>query len=103
MKINKGILLSIILTAAAGRITFNGHQETWYNLPMHNIERRAVQNGYPDDFWTRADGMKMISHYIICAGAAGRYGEIVQTSRGEGIILDAHQTEPDVIDLAVTW
>jgi len=101
-------LFAIILTAKLGTIEYNGHTETWYNLPMGKVVERAVANGYDNDYWERADGCKMISHYIICAGARSRYGEIVQTSRGEGIILDAvaietEQKNPLLIDLAVTW
>lgn len=97
------MLFAVILTAKLGRISYDDHVETWYNLPMKNVQRKAVENGYPNDFWERADGMKMISHYIICAGAPGRYGEIVMTSRGEGLILDTHETDANVIDLATTW
>lgn len=106
MKTMIRVLLGVMLTASIGRIQFNGHFETWYNLPMHNIERKAVENGYPDDFWIRADGCRMIGHYIICAGAEDRYGEVVETSRGEGLILDTGEfvrEYPDAIDLAVTW
>ena len=98
-----GMIFAVMLTAKLGRITYNDHVETWYNLPMQKVVQKAVNNGYPNDYWERADGMKMISHYIICAGAPGRYGEIVKTSRGEGIILDTHRTDASVIDLATTW
>ena len=100
-----GVLLGVMLTARMGVLhnAETGFTETWYNLPMRKVQQKAVENGYSNDFWNRADGMKMISHYIICAGAPGRYGEVMQTSRGQGLILDTHETDADVIDLAVTW
>lgn len=103
---NKGIFTAVMLTAALGRITFNGHEETWYNLPMQKVIENAATNGITGDYWERADGCKMIGHFIICAGAQDRYGEIVETSRGLGIIIDTGdfaKTNPTAIDMAVTW
>lgn len=48
----------------------------------------------------------MYGTYIMCAGAVDRYGEVVETSRGLGIILDTGdfaKKEPYNIDLAVNW
>lgn len=95
-----------MLTAALGRITYNGHEETWYNRPMRRVVATAQRNGYDEPYWERADGCKMIGKYIICAGAEDRYGEIVETSRGLGIIIDTGtfaKTNPTAIDMAVTW
>lgn len=102
----KGILLAVLLTASLGRITFNGHTETWYNLPMNNVIQKAAENGIYGDYWERADGCKMYGKFIICAGAPERYGEIIETSRGLGIILDTGdfvKDNPTAIDMAVTW
>lgn len=102
------ILTALILTATLGRIRYNGHDETWYNLPMGGVLERAAANGIEIDYWERADGMKMNGRYIICAGnyKVYPYGSIVETSRGEGIILDTGEfikEHPKDIDLSVTW
>ena len=96
----------VMLTAELGRIQYNNHDETWYNLPMNNIVEKAQINGINDEYWERKDGCKMYGKYILCAGAIDRYGEIVETSRGLGIILDTGdfaKEDPEAIDLAVTW
>ena len=103
---NKGIFAAVMLTAALGRITFNGHMETWYNLPMERVTAKAYENGIQGERWDRADGCKMIGKFIICAGAEDRYGEVVETSRGLGMILDTGEfskKDPTAIDMAVTW
>lgn len=79
---------------------------------MNNIVETAQRNGVSgnelgdNDYWERKDGCKMYGKYIICASAPERYGEVVETSRGLGIILDTGdfvKDEPDTIDMAVTW
>ena len=100
------LLIGLILTAKLGRITFEDHQETWYNLLMHNIVDKAHDNGLDGEYWEREDGCKMLAEYIICAGAVDRYGECIRTSRGDGLILDTGdfaKKEPTTIDIAVTW
>ena len=99
-------LFVIMLTADLGRVSFNGHDETYYSLPMHNIVTKAQDNGIVADYWERADGCKMYGRFIICAGHQSRYGEIVETSRGTGIILDTGdfaKDHPEDIDMATTW
>lgn len=106
---NKGIIYAVILTAALGRIQFQGHTETWYNLPMDKVIKKGVESGIvQNDPWVRADGCRMISHYVIVAADYNvhPYGSIVMTSRGEGIVLDTGEftkTDPTAIDIATTW
>lgn len=107
---NKGALiigvLSVMLTARLGTVVYNGHKEFWYNRPMHNVVEKAQKNGYDEPYWERKDGCKMIGKYIICAGAEDRYGEVIETSRGLGMILDTGdfaKKDPTAIDMAVTW
>ena len=103
--IKKGLYL-LILTATLGRITFNGHYETWYNLDMKNIVTKAHNEGFDGEYWVRSDGCKMLGEFIICAGHQSRYGEAVETSRGTGLILDTGdfaKTEPTTIDIATNW
>ena len=107
-KVIKGVttLLAITLTAKLGRITYDGHQETWYNLPMSNvIERSDEAMGLSDMYWIRDDGVKMYAQWVICAAHPSkiRYSRI-QTSLGEGIILDTHEcSDTELIDIATTW
>lgn len=97
-------LFAITLTAGAGRITFNGHQETWYNLPMQKVLSYREAEGYVIDYWVRKDGCKMNGHYIIlAAGESVPIGTVIETSRGEGMVLDRHETDENVIDIATTW
>lgn len=108
---NKGyrylmISAAVILTAKLGRIPFNGHIETWYNLPMTKVvERTDEQLGLSDMYWIRDDGCKMYGPWIIVAAdpSVTRY-TIVETSRGTGIVLDTQTTgDADIFDLAVEW
>lgn len=99
------ILLAAVLTARAGTITFNGHKETWYNLPMNRCVTRAQKMGIPAEMWIREDGVKMFGPWVIVAAhpSKTRYTRI-QTSLGEGIILDYHTTnDTELIDIAVDW
>lgn len=100
------MILSVILTAQLGRVTFNGHYETWYNLKMTNIVNKAHENGIEGSYWVSVDGLKMLGDYIMCAGHPDRYGEIVETSRGLGVIVDTGdfiKDYPNAIDIAVSW
>ena len=99
-------LLAVILTASLGRVIYNGHTETWYNLPMNKVVDRTDQAlGTSDLYWVRDDGVKMYGPWVICAAhpSVVRYSRI-QTSLGEGIILDTHTAgNMDLIDIAVNW
>lgn len=99
------VLLAVVLTASLGKITYNGHIETWYNLPMQNVVQRAQNMGIPCEYWVRDDGVKMFGPWVICAGhpSKTRYS-MVDTSLGEGIILDTHEMpDTDLYDIATTW
>lgn len=106
--IKKGLfqgVLTVVLTASLGRIQFNGHSETYYNLPMQNVVQRAQSMGIPCEYWERSDGVKMFGPWIIVAAHSSkiRYSRI-DTSLGEGIILDTHTTnDTELIDIATTW
>lgn len=102
------ILTAIVLSARLGRIRFgeDGHYETYYNLSMNRIVQRAQDRGIPGEYWEADNGCKMYGDYIMCAGAPGRYGEIIETSLGQGIILDTGdfaKKEPTTIDIATNW
>lgn len=101
-----GILLAVILTARIGAIDYNGHTETWYNLPMNKVvERTDKAFGMTDLYWVRDDGCKMYGPWVILAShpSVTRY-TLVETSRGTGIVLDRHTVDDEnLYDLAVTW
>ena len=97
------------LTAAAGVNFFNGFQkETYYNLPMQGVVSIAQSRGIEGEYWEREDGCKMYGDYIIVAAHQGvhPYGSIVETSLGQGIVLDTGRfalTNQNQIDIATTW
>ena len=95
----------MVLTASLGRIQFQDHTETWYNRPMGKVVQRAKDMGIPAEYWVREDGVKMFGPWVILAShpSVTRYTRI-QTSLGEGIILDRHCVDdPDLYDVAVSW
>lgn len=99
-------LTAIVLSARLGRIRFNGHYETYYNLSMNRIVQRAQDRGIEGEYWEADNGCKMLGEFIICAGASNRYGEIIETSLGPGIIIDTGdfvKKEPTTIDIATNW
>ena len=101
------MILAVILTARLGVVNYNGHRETWYNLNMNRIVERADSYyGITDVYVIREDGVKTYNGFVMCAGAKERYGEVVETSRGIGIILDTGEfaiKDPAAIDIATAW
>ena len=99
------ILLTIVLTSTLGRIQSGTHIETWYDLSMTKVVQQAQQIGIPCEYWVRDDGVKMFGPWVIVAAdlSVTRYTRI-QTSLGEGIVLDNHTTgDPNLYDIAVNW
>lgn len=99
------MITAVILTAKAGRIVYGDHVETWYNLNMDRVIERADKAlGMTNLYHVREDGVRMYGPWVIVAAdkSAIRYTR-VDTSLGEGIILDTHNTDPEVYDIAVTW
>ena len=102
---NRTLLTALILTAALGRITYNGHTETWYDLPMNKVIQRSQDAGIPCEYWVDDRGVKMFGQWVIVAAhpSKTRYAR-VQTSLGEGIILDFHTTpDTELYDIATSW
>ena len=95
------------LTKRGGVNYYKGVKETWYNLPMDRVLERADRNfGSHHKRWVREDGCKMYGPFIIAAGPVEKYGEIVETSLGEAIILDtgAFSLEnKNALDIATAW
>jgi hypothetical protein len=99
-------LLAVVLTAKMGTIKYGNHRETWYNLPMDKvIERTDAAIGMTDLYWVREDGVKMYSAWVIVAAhpSVTRYS-FVETSLGQGVVLDYHTVnDPNLYDIATTW
>ena len=88
---------------------YKGTKETYYNLNMKRIYERADRNfGSHHKKWTRSDGVKCYGPYVIVAAPLDvhPYGSIIETSLGEGIVLDTGafaEANKDQIDIAVDW
>lgn len=105
MKGARGILIAAILTAGLGRITYGNHTETWYNLPMNKVVKRAQNMGIPCEYWVDERGVKRFGQWVIVAAHPSkvRYTRL-QTSLGEGIILDYHtSSDTELYDIATDW
>ena len=97
-----------ILTKRGGVNYFDGHKETYYNLPMKKVVSNAQNRGIEGNYWEREDGAKMLGDYIMVAAdqSIHPYGSIVATSLGDGIVVDTGtfiKTNPQQIDIATTW
>lgn len=95
------------LTRSGGVNYYKGTKETWYNLDMTRVLDRADRNfGSHHKKWIRDDGVKCYGPYIIAAGPVEMYGEIVETSLGDAIILDTGEFalyNKNAVDIAVDW
>ena len=86
-------------------------KETYYNLPMNGVVSRMRARGYTDadyPYIEREDGVKCLGDFVMVAASLEKYrrGEVIQTSLGQGIVCDTGtfaETNPDQIDIAVTW
>ena len=86
----------------------DGIKETYYNLDMTRIVKKAKDNGIEGDYWVRDDGVKMFGDKVICAVPFDTwdYGTCLTTSLGIGIALDTGEfakTNKRMIDVAVDW
>jgi hypothetical protein len=98
-------VLATILTAKLGTIEYQGHTETWYDLPMSKVVANAQEAGIPCEYWIRDDGVKMFGEWVIVAShpSAPKYS-FVDTSLGLGIILDRHEMpDKNLYDIATDW
>ena len=103
---NKGIFLSIVLTAVLGRVQYGNHTETWYDLQMDRvIEKTDSDLGVSGLYNVREDGVKCYGPWVIVAThpSIPRYS-FVETSLGQGIVLDRHEmSDKDLYDIATDW
>ena len=75
---------------------------------MSNCVNRIRAKGYDGYYWIRNDGVKMYGDYIMIAACLDirPLGTIVETSLGDGIVVDTGefaQTNATQIDIAVDW
>ena len=99
------MMMAVILTAKMGRIVYGDHVETWYNLNMSKVvERSDAALGVSDLYHVDERGVKMYGPWVIVAAdeSVPRYS-FVDTSLGQGIVLDRHETDKNVYDIAVEW
>ena len=109
--ITKSILIgltALMLTPKGGVFSNSdtGYTEKYYNLSMQKVVKRAQDMGIPCEYWVRDDGVKMFGPWVIVAAhpSVTRYTR-VQTSLGEGIVLDYHTVKDGktLLDIATTW
>lgn len=96
------------LTQSAGVNYYGDQKETYYNLNMSRVVSRAQDSGIQGDYWVRDDGVKMYGDYVIIAANQDvhPYGSTVDTSLGEGIVLDTGgfaAGNPTQVDIATDW
>ena len=96
------------LTQSAGVNYYGDQKETYYNLNMNRVVSRAQDSGIEGDYWVREDGVKMYGDYVIIAAnqEVHPYGSTVDTSLGEGIVLDTGgfaAGNPTQVDIATDW
>ena len=102
------LMVTTILTATKGVNYYNGHKETFYNLPMERVTENARKNEIPGAYWLREDGVKMWGHYVIVAAPfdVHPYGSTLECSLGDAVVLDTGefaQTNKSQIDIATAW
>ena len=96
------------LTSTAGTNYYNGHKESYYNLPMEQVVYNAKNNGIEGNYWIRKDGAKMLGVYVMVAADQSiyPYGSIVETSLGQGIVVDTGGfivANSNQFDIATNW
>lgn len=100
---------STVLTKKGGVNYYEGHKETWYDLDMSRIVKKAKDKGVPGDYWENENGLKMYGRFVIVAAdfETHPYGSVVLTSLGvPGMVLDTGafaKANPTQIDIAVNW
>ncbi len=97
-----------VLNRKKGTVKGPNGRETYYNLNMSKIVAVLHKAGYEGDYWVRKDGVKMFGDYIMVAAnySRFRYGTIVETSLGTGIVCDTGdfaKSSRVVLDIAASW
>lgn len=96
------------LTRSGGVNYYGEQKETYYNLNMSRVVDNARNAGVEGEYWVREDGVKMYGDKVIVAANQDLYpyGTTVDTSLGEGIVLDTGtfaNSNPTQVDIATDW
>lgn len=99
------------LTPQAGVVYGPSGKETYYNLDMSGVVSIMRDLGYSAEeypYWIRADGLKMLGPWGICAANLDirPRGTVIATSLGWCIVCDTGgfiYSDPYQLDLAVNW
>ena len=96
------------LTAFSGVNYYGEQKETYYNLPMDQVVANAHNAGIEGEYWVREDGCKMLGDYVMIAAnqSVHPYGTVVDTSLGQGIVVDTGSFaigNPTAVDIATDW
>lgn len=103
------MLITGVLNSYDGINWYNGHKESYYNLPMSRICQKAQDSGIPGEYWINPDtGVKMYGNFVIVAAdfSVHPYGSVVETSHGPGLALDTgdfKKYDREQIDIATDW
>lgn len=100
------IIPSMILNADIGKVQGPQEIEKYYNLPMDRVIQTMRNKGYSEleyPYCIREDGVKMLGDFVIVAANEYPRGTVVQTSLGQGIVCDTHESNEEFIDIAVEW
>lgn len=100
-----------VLTPQAGVVYGPSGKETYYNLDMSGVVSIMRDLGYSAEeypYWIRADGLKMLGPWGICAANLDirPRGTVIATSLGWCIVCDTGgfiYSDPYQLDLAVSW
>ena len=96
------------LNAYDGVCYYGNQKETYYNLPMGQVVENAHNNGIEGEYWIREDGCKMLGDNVMIAANQDvhPYGSVVDTSLGQGIVVDTGGfavDNPYQVDVATDW
>jgi superfamily II DNA/RNA helicase len=97
-----------VLSRSAGRINGPSGEETYYNMDMSGVVQIMRSMGNNDEYWVRADGVKMLGNYVMVAAnlSVRPRGSLVPTSLGTGIVCDTGgfaAANPTQLDIATAW
>lgn len=96
------------LNPSSGSIMGPSGKETYYNLNMSGVVNVMRNMGNTDEYYVRADGVKMLGNYVMVAAnlQLRPRGSLVMTSLGMGIVCDTGGfaiNNPTQLDIAVAW
>ena len=99
------------ISPGAGTIMGPSGKETYYNLNMAVCVRVMRRMGFSEEeypYEIRADGVKTLGGYVMCAAnlKLRPRGSLIETSVGTGIVVDTGgfaKRNPKQLDICVAW